>query len=668
MGQVLGRYHIIDELGRGGMGVVYKALDPKLERFIAIKCLGEDLSEDEIVVARFLREARNVAALNHPNIAQIFVADEHEGKPYFVMEYVDGESLADFIDREGQCSPEMARRVTEQAANALAAAAREGIVHRDVKPGNIMIDRRGRAVLTDFGIACIAAEQAEAGGSGSIMGTPGYLPPEALTGEPVDARGDMFSLGAVYYEMLTGRRLIPAHNLKDTFAQLAGGDFPDLEPLEGNVDERVLEILRTLLALKPEDRYRDWQGLLEAMAPLKTGRTGPVERPDSEPSTAERQVTAAVATGRDETVTPTASTEPAASTAALETASQTDQAPIVVAPTRRRSKGPVLALAALLLVVLAGAGWGLTRVAPGLGERVLAWLPGAEGPEPATAVSADASDSAPAREASGSSAAGSTRAGQALAVEGAMHNGEQSSIAAPEADAMPEGSLSGDEGASSLADAASDSPAVDAGQLGRAGPKAADRVATQDAATPSPVAETGAGLAAESPGIPESATVAEARQPVATAAEPPAQGAPDGVVVIGLGDPVIADPMVRAIESALEPLDRPVIERSFVRGYRGLIDGEEIDLGALAEPAMNAGARYVILARALPAGERELQYYNRIETAFIAQLEAVTYDLYEMRQMGASPVEQIEFTALNATRRAVASVQPWLPGIKAQFQ
>jgi hypothetical protein len=375
-----------------------------------------------------------------------------------------------------------------------------------------------------------------------------------------------------------------------------------------------------------------------------------------------------VATGRDETVTPTASTEPAASTAALETASQTDQAPIVVAPTRRRSKGPVLALAALLLVVLAGAGWGLTRVAPGLGERVLAWLPGAEGPEPATAVSADASDSAPAREASGSSAAGSTRAGQALAVEGAMHNGEQSSIAAPEADATPEGSPSGDEGASSLADAASDSPAVDAGQLGRAGPKAADRVATQDAATPSPVAETRAGLAAESPGIPESATVAEARQPVATAAEPPAQGAPDGVVVIGLGDPVIADPMVRAIESALEPLDRPVIERSFVRGYRGLIDGEEIDLGALAEPAMNAGARYVILARALPAGERELQYYNRIETAFIAQLEAVTYDLYEMRQMGASPVEQIEFTALNATRRAVASVQPWLPGIKAQFQ
>lgn len=662
MGQVLGRYHIIDELGRGGMGVVYKALDPKLERFIAIKCLGETLSEDEIVVARFLREARNVAALNHPNIAQIFVADEHDGKPYFVMEYVDGESLADFIDREGQCSPEMARRVTEQAANALAAASEEGIVHRDVKPGNIMIDRRGRAVLTDFGIACIAAEQAEAGGSASIMGTPGYLPPEALAGEPVDARGDMFSLGAVYYEMLTGRRLIPAHSLKDTFAQLAGGDFPDLEPLEGNVDERVLEILRRLLALKPEDRYGDWQGLLEAMAPLKTGRTGPVERPDSEPSTAERAVTAAVATGRDETVTSTASTERTASTAALETASQTNRAPVLVAPTRRRSKGPVLALAALLLVVLAGAGWGLTRMAPDLGERVLAWLPGAERPEPPTAASPDASphasESATAREASATSAAGSNRAGQALAVEGATQTGEESSIAAPEADAMPEGSPSGDGGASSLADA---------GQLDRAAPKAPDRVAAQDAATPSPVAETGAGLAAESPGIPESATVAEAREPVPTAAEPPAQGAPEGVVVIGLGDPVIADPMVRAIESALEPLDRPVIERSFVRGYRGLIDGEEIDLGALAEPAMNAGARYVILARALPAGERELQYYNRIETAFIAQLEAVTFDLYEMRQMGASPVEQVEFTALNATRRAVASVQPWLAGIRDQF-
>ena len=156
----------------------------------------------------------------------------------------------------------------------------------------------------------------------------------------------------------------------------------------------------------------------------------------------------------------------------------------------------------------------------------------------------------------------------------------------------------------------------------------------------------------------------------AAASETPARAAPPprGVVVIGVGDPVIADPMVREIEAALRGGSHPLVQRSFVRGYRGYIEGEELDLAGLAEPARDAGARYVVLARALPAGERELQYYNRVETAYIAQLEAVTYDLHDMRQMGSSPVEQIEFTALNATRRAEDSVKPWLAGIRKQFQ
>jgi serine/threonine-protein kinase len=138
-------------------------------------------------------------------------------------------------------------------------------------------------------------------------------------------------------------------------------------------------------------------------------------------------------------------------------------------------------------------------------------------------------------------------------------------------------------------------------------------------------------------------------------------------VVIGVGDPVIADPMVREIESALRGSSHPLVQRGFVSGYRNYVQGEEVDLAGLAGPALDAGARYVVVARALPAGERELQYYNRVETAFIAQLEAITYDLHAMRQMGASPVEQIEFTSLNATRRAVDSVTPWLEGIRAQF-
>ncbi|WP_376693878.1 serine/threonine-protein kinase [Wenzhouxiangella sp. EGI_FJ10409] len=654
MGEVLGRYHIISELGRGGMGVVYKALDPKLERFIAIKCLNDELSADEIVVARFLREARSVAALNHPNIAQIYVADEHDGKPYFVMEYVDGESLADFIDREGQCSPEMARRMTEQAANALSAAAEEGIVHRDVKPGNIMIDRRGRAVLTDFGIACVAAEQSDAG-SKTIMGTPGYLAPEALSGGPVDSRSDMFALGAVWYEMLTGERLMPGRDLKDTFRQLAGGEFPDLSALEGKADERVIDILRKLLAIQPENRFSDWSAMLAEMAPLKTGRTGPVQRGDTGPSTAEREVTAALATGRMSAKTATID-RAAEATAVVQTQTE-GRHPVPVQTKAPKRRGRLVALLLVLVLALSAAGFGLARLDPSTWNRVTAWLPGGE--EAEVEVEADSGESRAAgasREGEGApaDAAASLRAGQALTDGSDDGSGSADTRETDDESNAAEGS-----------DAAAPSA-----------PDADDLAAADDDPEPSPVTPEVAGEPEPAQeeveddrqvAMADSETVATAAP--ATSSQPPERAAPPprGVVVIGLGDPVIADPMVREIEAALRGGSHPLVQRSFVRGYRDYIQGEELDLAGLADPAREAGARYVVVARALPAGERELQYYNRVETAYIAQLEAVTYDLHELRQMGTSPVEQIEFTALNATRRAEDSVKPWLPGIRDQF-
>jgi serine/threonine-protein kinase len=660
MGEVLGRYHIISELGRGGMGVVYKALDPKLERFIAIKCLSEELSADEIVVARFLREARNVAALNHPNIAQIFVADEHEGKPYFVMEYVDGESLADFIDREGQCSPEMARRVTEQAANALEAAAQEGIVHRDVKPGNIMIDRRGRAVLTDFGIACVAAEQSGAG-SKTIMGTPGYLAPEALSGGPVDSRSDMFALGAVWYEMLTGDRLMPGRDLKETFKQLAGGGFPDLSRLEGKVDERVVAILERLLAVKPEDRYADWQAMLADMKPLKTGRTGPVHRGDTGPSTAEREVTEALATAR--TAAPTAAVSAPEATAVLDTETKQSH-PVPVQRAQPKRRGRLVAVLLVLVLALAGAGFGLARLDPATWNRVTAWWPGGDAAEtPAVAGSATAE--------SPDDEAGASQGGTAADAAGALR---ASQAVAGSGSAGGEGSQNASDTAPGVTGEAADEVelAVNAGGNGSPEGAADEAQPPGEGAASTPEAEAsdaGQSAVADDRRVAMVESDAAAASVVTAPSEPVRQVAPPprGIVVIGVGDPVIADPMVREIESALRGGSHPLVQRSFVRGYRDYIQGEELDLAGLSDAALEAGARYVVVARALPAGERELQYYNRVETAFIAQLEAVTYDLHDMRQMGSSPVEQIEFTALNATRRAVDSVKPWLPGIRAQF-
>ncbi len=650
MARTLGRYHIISELGRGGMGVVYKALDPKLERFIAIKCLSDELSSDEIVVARFLREARNVAALNHPNIAQIFVADEHEGKPYFVMEYVDGESLADFIAREGQCSPEMARRVTEQSAEALAAAAEENIVHRDVKPGNIMLDRRGRAVLTDFGIACVAADPDADDRSTTLMGTPGYLPPEALTGGQPDCRGDMFALGLVYYEMLTGQRLIADTDLKATLATYMRPGFPDLSVLEGKVDQRVVTIIARMLAARPDERYADCRELLNDMAPLKTGDTGPIQRSDSGPTPAETAATAALKSAVDSAGA--ADTREIGATSPTETLqAESGHSPSTV-PVERDSgvgRGRRFALLGVLTASLVMIALGVARMDDGNWERLTGLFsdhdetvadveresanppvtPEPDEPGIEIAAADEAEELAAVAEETETALAGQarltdvpTQADQA-GVPGSIMDGEAEQVA-------------GDESGSGEA-------LIDA-----EGPRTA-AASTDGEASPPAAPEQGMEVASVAP------------EP---AAEPEP---PTGVAVVGVGDPVIADPMTHEIEQALRSARPPLVDKRFIGNFGQYVDGEEIDLAGLAGPAAEAGVRYLVVARALPAGSRELQFYNRYETAWIVQLEARTFDLHLGREIGTSPLEQIEYTSLNATERARQSVQPWLPGLRDQF-
>ncbi len=649
MARVLGRYHIISELGRGGMGVVYKALDPKLERFIAIKCLSDELSSDEIVVARFLREARNVAALNHPNIAQIYVADEHEGMPYFVMEYVDGESLADFIAREGQCSPEMARRVAEQSAEALAAAAEENIVHRDIKPGNIMLDRRGRAVLTDFGIACVAADPHDGGRSATMMGTPGYLPPEALTGSKPDCRGDIFALGLVYFEMLAGRRMVTETDLKATLAQYMTADFPDLSCLQGQVDKRVIDILSRMLAVKPEARYPDCQSLLEDMAPLKTGQTGPVARSDSGPSTAET-VAADIAGGTAADKTREASGT--AATEALSTGSGPSPETVPVARENGSGRGRRFAVAGVIVASLAMIVLGVARLDDAQWERV-------------SGVFTDREDAV-------------------AEVAGDM---DQPTLVAQDETPVDSGALDGSVEGDDKADGVEHDPVL----AGKA--QVNDEITEQDAlhsdeamATDRAIPEVVEPGSTVQPAVeaaqadpasvtaPEAAAAGEVAQAPATEIDSiapqqpePKPEPPTGVAVIGVGDPVIADPMAREIEQALHGGRSPLVDKRFIGNYRQFIYGEEVDLAGLSESAIEAGVRYVVVARALPAGTRELQFYNRYETAWIVQLEVQTFDLHLGRELGSSPLEQVEYTSLNASERARESVRPWLPGIRDQF-
>ncbi len=204
IGSIIGGFKIEKELGRGGMGVVYRAHELSLNRKIAMKVLSERLSNDEEFIKRFQREARVVAALNHPNIVNILSYGEENGLYYFAMEYVQGTDLGQILKKQKEIPLDQALSITAQIADALEEAAARGVVHRDLKPSNIMIDSMGRIKVTDFGIARFQDTESHLTRTGLYMGTPEFSSPEQARGEKLDVRSDIFSLGAILYKMLSG--------------------------------------------------------------------------------------------------------------------------------------------------------------------------------------------------------------------------------------------------------------------------------------------------------------------------------------------------------------------------------------------------------------------------------------------------------------------------------
>jgi len=254
--QVLaGRYSIERELGRGGMGVVLLARDVALDRLVAIKLLPPHLAASVEARDRFLREARTAAGLSHPNIVPIHAVEQAGDLVFFVMGYVDGETLRERVERAGPLAPRLALKVMQEVAWALGYAHQRGVIHRDVKPDNIMIERAtDRALVTDFGIA--VRGRAGEGGLGEVVGTARYMSPEQALGETVDARSDLYSLAATIFYALTGRPPFEGSNLPAIITKQVSTPAPHVMTLRPEVPARLGELVDKCLQKDPAERVQ----------------------------------------------------------------------------------------------------------------------------------------------------------------------------------------------------------------------------------------------------------------------------------------------------------------------------------------------------------------------------------------------------------------------------
>ncbi len=657
----LGHYEIVGELGRGGMGVVYKAFEPALNRFVAIKELSPSLAHDPDLVERFLREARSMAQLSDPHIIQIYFigTDETTRQPFFAMEFVEGDSLSALLKRHGKFGVDDTLKIMHQAAQGLSSAHDQGVIHRDIKPGNLMLTRRGQLKIADFGIALATRDLSrKLTSTGEFVGTPGYLSPEVCLARNIDQRSDIFSLGIVMFEMLTGKSPFSDESPLGLMLEVVKAEIPDIRQLNGDADQQTAAILARMVAKEPADRFpscHDLAAALQAHPLVAKGGTVKLAAPAPAPADGATMVGAPTPAAAPRKVTPpplvrSSDAPPAGDDAPTVrgAAAKPPVRPSVLERDAQKKSSPMLplAIAAVLLLAVAGgafalrgqiAGWmhGFSDGFAGNSERayeqgrVAGQASNPVGTSTAASLSGDAGQIVQ----HGTEAETSTQP----PIEYSENAAQVSGTIEPASDPAPQPASGYDYSLASN----TQTPSIHEPVQSSSG---------SDTPAPQPV---------EHP-APQNAAVATPMQ-VAVAEKPkpkPALPVPQRVAVIAIGDSAIVGPARQRIEEAL------------ARAGFDLADADALGAGNSVDGSLRAVARAATVAvviKAEPIGSEQLSYYGRTSELYSANLTVRAYRTADRSPVGAGFRQKVQFTNLNADTQAEDAVNGRMDGLVSEL-
>jgi serine/threonine-protein kinase len=621
-----GHYEVTAELGRGGMGVVYKGWEPSLNRKVAIKCLGEHLLNDEDLVERFTREAKATAALNNPNVIQIYFIGKEQNIPFFAMEYIEGQSLDDILKGDNSLSVKHAKNLLRQACLGLAAAHKIDLVHRDIKPANIMLTENGTLKIVDFGIARTREYGDKLTNTGEFVGTPGYLSPEVCIGKEVDERSDIFSLGIVFYEMLAGKVPFENDSPLGLMLEVVQSEIPDIRELNKKVDKKTSFILNKMIAKSPDDRYqtcneiiRDLGNIIEneTISSIKEGAKIIPNQPGKNKSAESEKITLPSA------------------------AAVTDNFLVAKSVPQKSSKKWLVAAAIFTIFAAAGVSY------------YGGYLPFPNNSNNESNIALVDKD---------------LDIAESTTPMPVKNTVDEEDIATETIKEMVNQDIAAINDSNTL-----DIKQLDVKQLDIKQLEAQANNTQKTFETPNNSQEAQAALneIAYNTNTKNTGPVESSNQiPSNTAAsinntsqdayikpvyKPKKVVLNKGVVVIAFGDPAIANPVEKIIESQLKQQGVKVMNEQFIPGMRQLVNNG-LDLAELKNLIEKNGGQAMVIANVNYVGSQQLQYAGRSSELVNAQLDVDAYDIKSGDSIGNGFGTKINYTSLNATDQATDAV------------